>query len=225
MNQVSKIIWGLVFILVGIIIGTNALDITNINIFFSGWWTLFIIIPCFIGLFNKKEEFIGNFIGLIIGIVLFLTVRGIIDYEIVGALILPFIFIMIGLSILFNNVIKKNISEKFRTIDKDGLETIVATFAEQKINMDNEKFTGTNLDAVFGSIVLDLEKADLSKETIIKSSSIFGGIKIILPNDVNIKIKSTPIFGGVTNKITNKKDNKKTIYIESFCLFGGLEIK
>ncbi len=225
MNQVSKIIWGLVFILVGIIIGTNALDITNINIFFSGWWTLFIIIPCFIGLFNKKEKFIGNFIGLIIGIVLFLTVRGIIDYEIVGALILPFIFIMIGLSILFNNVIKKNISEKFRTIDKDGLETIVATFAEQKINMDNEKFTGTNLDAVFGSIVLDLEKADLSKETIIKSSSIFGGIKIILPNDVNIKIKSTPIFGGVTNKITNKKDNKKTIYIESFCLFGGLEIK
>ena len=51
----SRILWGICFIIIGIIIGTNSFGLTNINIFFDGWWTLFIIVPCFIGLFNKKE--------------------------------------------------------------------------------------------------------------------------------------------------------------------------
>ena len=50
MKNYKNIILGLILILIGIVIGTNSLGITNINIFFSGWWTLFIIIPCFIGL-------------------------------------------------------------------------------------------------------------------------------------------------------------------------------
>lgn len=67
MNNFSKILWGIVFVILGIIIALNALDITNINLFFSGWWTLFIIIPCLIGLFNdENEEKTGNLVGLII---------------------------------------------------------------------------------------------------------------------------------------------------------------
>jgi len=37
-------------------IGLNALNITDINFFFTGWWTLFIIIPSLIGLFNDKDQ-------------------------------------------------------------------------------------------------------------------------------------------------------------------------
>lgn len=39
---------GIVLIILGPIVGGNTLGITNINIFFDGWWTLFIIVPCFI---------------------------------------------------------------------------------------------------------------------------------------------------------------------------------
>ena len=81
------------------------------------------------------------------------------------------------------------------------------------------------MDAIFGSIVLDLRKAKLSKETTIEASAIFGGIEIIVPNDVNVKVKSTPIFGGVSNRITNSEENKETIYIEAFSMFGGVDIK
>ena len=52
MNKLSKVIWGLVLIVLGIIFGLNALEITNINVFFDGWWTLFIIVPSFIDLFK-----------------------------------------------------------------------------------------------------------------------------------------------------------------------------
>ena len=71
MKKISNLLWGLIFILVGVVFGLNALGISDINIFFNGWWTLFIIVPCFIGLFNDDDKS-GNLIGLIIGICLLL---------------------------------------------------------------------------------------------------------------------------------------------------------
>ncbi len=61
MKNFGNILWGIVLIIIGLIVGGNALGITNIDIFFDGWWTLFIIIPCFIGLFKERGE-AGNII-------------------------------------------------------------------------------------------------------------------------------------------------------------------
>ena len=71
MKKVESILWGIVFIVLGLIIAGNVLGITNIRIFFNGWWTLFIIIPCFIGLFKNNRR-TGNIIGLIIEVALLL---------------------------------------------------------------------------------------------------------------------------------------------------------
>ena len=37
MNKISTVLWGLVLVALGLILGLNALDITDINLFFSGW--------------------------------------------------------------------------------------------------------------------------------------------------------------------------------------------
>ena len=225
MNNLSKSIWGVLLIILGLVLGLNALDITDINLFFDGWWTFFIIIPSFINLFNEKDDKTGNLIGLSIGIGLLLASQNIIRFDLIFKLIVPFILIMIGLSFLFSNNIKKKITEKVKNTNNDDLENIVSIFSEQKIEKGTEQFKGANLDVVFGGITLDLRNAKLDKETIIKASSIFGGIDILLSDDVNVELKVTPIFGGVSNKLRNNKDNKKTIYIDVFCLFGGVDIK
>ena len=56
MKNISSIVWGIVLIALGLIFGLNALEITKIDIFFEGWWTLFIIIPCFIGLIKDDDK-------------------------------------------------------------------------------------------------------------------------------------------------------------------------
>ena len=68
MKKIENIIWGIVLIIIGLIIAANALGITNINVFFDGWWTMFIIIPCFIGLIKDKEK-TGSIIGLLISFI------------------------------------------------------------------------------------------------------------------------------------------------------------
>ena len=45
MKNRKDILWGLLLIVVGIIWGINSLGIVKIDIFFDGWWTLFIIVP------------------------------------------------------------------------------------------------------------------------------------------------------------------------------------
>lgn len=225
MNNISKVLWGIVFIIIGIVVGLNSFEITNINLFFDGWWTLFIIIPCTIDLFSDKTGKFGNIIGIIIGVFLLFIARDLISLEIIAKLIIPIIFVLIGLSLIFNNTVKKNISDKVKKGSKNGLEPIVATFAEQKIDKDNEEFKGSVLDAVFGSIVLDLRKAEITKDAVIKASAIFGAIDILVPKDVEVKVKATPIFGSVSNKTRKDKESKKVIYIEAFSMFGGVDIK
>ena len=110
MNKISNSLWGLVLILLGLIIGLNALDITDINIFFDGWWTLFIIVPCFIGLF-KNESKTGNIIGLIIGILLLLGSQNIINFALIWKLIVPIILIIIGLSFIFKDAFNKKVKQ------------------------------------------------------------------------------------------------------------------
>ncbi len=223
MKNTKNILIGVILIAVGIVIGLNALDITDIDIFFDGWWTLFIIIPCLFGLFDSNDK-TGNLIGLIIGVVLLLCAQDILTFKYVWKLILPVILIIIGLSLIFKNAIINKVKKEVKNGKSD--KEICATFSSQNVDYDNEEFNGAELNAVFGGIKLDLTNAKIKDDIIIDASSIFGGITIFVPNNVIVKVTSTSIFGGVDNKAKkNNEKDAKTIYINTNCLFGGVEIK
>lgn len=227
MEKINRILWGIIFITLGVIVALNTLDIINFNIFFNGWWTLLIIIPCFIGLFDgTKEGKLGNIIGILVGVVLLLVAQGLLRFDIVFKLFIPAVLVIIGLYLLFGNVFRSKVTDKLRELKKESGngEAICATFSEQFVTKNDEKFESANVDAVFGSVVLDLSKAKIKDEAVITASAIFGGIDIIVPKDVEVKIKSTPIFGGVSNT-TKTKDAKKVIYIDALALFGSVEVK
>ena len=227
MKKFGNILWGLVFIIVGFIIGCNAMGITNINIFFEGWWTLFIIVPSFIGLF-KDDNRTWDIIWLVIGIVLFLCTRDILSFDIIGKLIFPFILVMIGLSFIFKDTFRTKVNEKIRKLNSERVdgEDFCATFSGIKSDFNGLEFKGANIDAIFGGVDIDLTQAAVNHDQIINASAIFGGIDIRVPSGVNVKIKSTPIFGGVSNKVKNNiNESLPTIYINAFCLFGGVDVK
>ena len=82
MKNISNLLWGVILIVLGIIFGLNSLEITNINVFFDGWWTLIIIVPCFINLFKEKDK-TSDIICLVIGIALFLGCQNILNFDII----------------------------------------------------------------------------------------------------------------------------------------------
>lgn len=226
MNNIKNILWGIILVIIGVIIGLNTIGITDIDIFFDGWWTLFIIVPCFIGLFTNKDK-TGNIIGLLVGIILLLGMQNIIDFNLIWKFLLPSIIVIIGLSLIFKNTFNSKINNEIKKLNNKNTKDneYWATFSGQRIDIPNEEFKGATLNSVFGSITCDLREAKIKEDVVINTSSVFGGIDIIVPDDVNIKIKSNSIFGGVNNKKKNNEDNKYTIYVNASCLFGGVDIK
>ena len=109
MNKVEKITLGIILIVIGLIIGGNSMNIIDIDIFFDGWWTLFIIIPCFVGLFNDKDK-TGNLIGFVVGLALLLACQKIINFDLIWKLTLPIILIIIGLTFIFKSTFDKQIN-------------------------------------------------------------------------------------------------------------------
>ena len=226
MKSFKSALLGVILVGVGIILCLNEFGLTDINIFFKGWWTLFIIIPSLISIFSDKEK-TGGIIGLFIGVVLLLSINDIIDFDIILKLIFPVILICIGLSIISKNILNKDVSVKINELNEKSVKggTYCSTFSSQNINVD-EEFGGCKLDAIFGGIKLDLRNSKIKKDVVINASAIFGGIDIYVPEGVDVKIKSTSIFGGASNKSNNEVDEKShTIYVNATCLFGGVDIK
>ena len=205
MKKIENTVIGFILIIIGVIIGLNAFHITNIDLFFDGWWTLFIIVPCFFGLFKDQDK-TGNIIGLIVGIYLLLYCQGLINFQFAWKLVVPVIFVLIGLKMIFKD-----------------------TFNKKKPNQniyDNKLYTGGNYDINFNGLILDLSKAYLNEETNIMISTLFGGVDLYLPDDVNIQIQSSNFLGGVDlHKRENKIENTKVIYLNARCIFGGINIK
>lgn len=227
MKKIGKILWGVAFIVAGIIFALNAFGITNINIFFDGWWTLFIIIPCLVGLFGKGDK-TGSIIGLVIGVFLLLCSQDLIGFDMMWKLAIPIIIVIIGLKLVFGAIFGDRASKILKQSRENGgkVKSSCATFSGQKLNFEGETFNGAELTAVFGGVDCDLRGAVIEKDCAVNATAVFGGIDIFVPENVNVKVESNSIFGGVSKK-NHREDTEGavTVYVNATCMFGGVDIK
>lgn len=234
MNKISNWLWGLVLITIGAIWAVNVLGLVQMNLFFPGWWTMFIIVPCFINLFSYDESKIWNLAGLVIGFCFLLGCLGIFSLSIIWKLLAPAILVVIGLSFIMKDAVKKQVLKNAKEVQDDEKHEYCATFSDQKLDFEGEKFEGAKMEAIFGGIQCDLRGAKIEDGATIKATSIFGGIRIKVPEEIEVKLASTAVFGGATNecKAPKKKKGdkeavkaKKTLYVDATCVFGGVEVK
>ena len=113
MKKLTSIVIGAILIACGVVYILGAFGVADINISLDGWWTLFIIVPCFSGLFANKEKF-GNLLGLTCGILLLLAAQDVFDYEMVWKTIVPIIIIMLGIKL----IVKSTSHQKVMQIPK-----------------------------------------------------------------------------------------------------------
>lgn len=217
MKDRNSIAWGILIILVGVLFLGNTFDWWSYRIFFNGWWTLFIIIPSLLGL-CKRDSIFGSTLGLSIGILLLLACQDVIEWNMVGKIFIPILIIMIGFSFIFKPGVKVRNNGK-------GKKEYIGIFSgnEEKIT---DKFKGASCIAVFGAVELDLRNAIIEDDIVIDCVSVFGGVDIMVPDDVKIVSSGVPIFGGLENKAKQELNKKfKTVYINYVCVLGGVDIK
>ena len=227
MKKLSKILWGILLIAIGSIFALNAFGITDIDVFFDGWWTLFIIVPCLVGIFSEREK-TGNIIGFLIGIFLLLCCQNVLSFGLFWKLAIPAIIVIIGIKLILGAVIGEKTTKMIAVSRQrgDNVKTGCATFSGQDLNFDGEEFCGADLTAVFGGVECELRQAIIEKDCAITATAVFGGIDIFVPDYINVKVNSNSVFGGVSHKNHRTTvPGAVTLYINATCMFGGVEIK
>lgn len=229
-NKLSNIIWGIIFIIIGVGIAGDVMKLWDFKLFFPGWWTMFIIIPCLLSIIRNGIN-VGAITGLIIGVMLLVAQYVRFDFN-YWKLVIPTILIIIGLRIIFQGALRKPIQvehtihvEGQTDYQKSSRKEYSAIFASNNTKV-TDHFTGADLNAVFGGIALDLRDAIINSDVEITATAVFGGIDIYVPRDVQVKVNNIPVFGGVSNKTGYKPEpGAYTIYLNSTTMFGGIDIK
>lgn len=217
-KKTSSILWGTLIVIVGMIFLGNNLNWWHFEIFFDGWWTLFIIIPSIVSLV-KEQTFFSSTIFILLGILLFLACQEIIEWNLIWQIMFPSFIILLGLSIIFKPKPVKKVSKN----TKNQIEYVgVFSGAEERIKDD---FEGASCTAVFGGVDLDITDATIKEDIVIDCTSIFGSVTIKVPDNVKVKVIGTPIFGGVENRSKQNKTSQTTIYVNYVCIFGGIEVR
>ena len=224
MKQASRVMWGVVLVALGVIYALNALNITDIDLFFKGWWTLIIIIPSFISILTDNDK-TGGVIGLTAGLVLLLACRGFVDFKMIGKLAIPALIVFIGLELIFKDAFNKKTKEAMKSIKESGpIKTCTAILTRKQDDCTDTSFGGADYTALLGTVESDISKAYYEKDVIIRAKNVLGNVNITVPNGVNVEVTCHALFGGVTNPVVNSPENEITIYVKAYCLLGGVEI-
>lgn len=214
MKKVAGIVIGGILVACGIVCILNIFKIVSVDLFFDGWWTVFIILPCLYWLLTGKDK-IGSLIGLVVGVLLLLAAQKVFEYNVVWKAIVPLIVVVLGVKLIIKSVtVKKNREDD-------------AVFRDQAVDFSGKSVNHSNLCAIFGSSKCNLTDANIQNGDSVELSCLFGGAEIVLPETVTVKINAICLFGGITDKRqpNNASGEKIILSINGFCIFGGVDIK
>jgi predicted membrane protein len=115
------------------------------------------------------------------------------------------------------------------SIGKDYLDDVSVFGGGHKV-IHSDNFKGGNITAIFGGSEIDLTQCKLAPgDNIIDVVIIFGGSTIVVPNNWDVILNVTPLFGGFSNKknryVSSVPEPSGTLIIKGVVLFGGGEVK
>ncbi|HOB20181.1 MAG TPA: DUF5668 domain-containing protein [Candidatus Atribacteria bacterium] len=207
----------IILILLGIVLILN--QTTDLNINLANWWpSLIIIIAAIMTLNRSITPVTGIFIALLAALV---QLRKF-DILITEGLMFPCILILAGLWIIFSGF-----SGKKKLINRDFIDDFsIFSGLDTRINSDN--FMGGSVTALFGGASIDLRDARLSPNGgRLDLTAVFGGVEVRVPEQWNVIISGTPVFGAWENKARNTLVDAKgpVLRIQCTAVFGGVEVK
>ena len=221
----SRAVLGIILVLIGgvfILHNYNLIPRNVTKIIFK--WEMILIV---IGVYNLlTKRIISSFILIGIGVFFLLPDLFILPHSF-NELFWPVLLIVVGLVFILrkNGNLSANIYNKTQS-SVDYIDDI-SIFGGGEKYITSQKFTGGKITAIFGGSTFILKDAKLAEGiNKIDIFTMFGGSKIIVPDDWNIKVEVISIFGGYKDKrrsISTINKNSELI-VKGFTMFGGGEI-
>lgn len=233
-NNTVGIILGLLFLVIG---GGYLLEvfgvIDNFTIFFDGWWSLIIIVPCFCGLFRKDGAKVGNLIGIAVGLFLLLMAQDVLSGRRLWALLVAAICVLIGV----NLILPKSRKQSDTDTNTDRFDR-GDNFAKDSANhsgavhvTDAEVIEDAVYREVQGAVGEEGEYFEETRQTYenvgtmdkIVCSAVFSGRDIRVDNSEFCGADLSALFGGIDLNLKNAVI-RRNVTIDVKAVFGGIDI-
>lgn len=139
----------------------------------------------------------------------------------------PVLLILAGIAVLWG---RKRLDGGFLPKEVSHADRIdeVAVFGGNQSHVESQNFHGGRVTAVFGGSELSFAGSKLSDEgAVIDFMVVFGGSKILVPRDWNVKVEVMSILGGFADKrpqFQREATVSPTLIIKGIAIFGGGEI-
>ena len=104
----------------------------------------------------------------------------------------------------------------------------VSIFGGVKRLILSKNFKGADIVNIFGGSELNLSQCDFTQPPVMDITQMFGGTKLIVPSDWEVRSEMTAIFGGIDDKRQPRNSQEgpsKVVILRGTSIFGGIEIK
>lgn len=123
----------------------------------------------------------------------------------------------------------ENFPNKTNAAEGDNAEhvTINAVLSGVKKNILSKNFKGGEINSFMGGTEINLLQADIQQMIVLEINNVFGGTKLIVPPNWDVKNEVTAVFGGIDDKrsiSTGMIDSQKILVLKGACVFGGIEV-
>lgn len=234
-KKISGSIWaGGLILAIGSILLLDRMDFLYFPHWLFTWKTLLIAIGLVLGV-SKKFEGIGWLVLILIGTFFMIDDIPGFPYD-VDRYAFPVGIIVVG-AFIVGRALWGPSREARKTLTGDGLVTldeggedyfdITAIFGGAKRKVFSKNFKGGDATCIFGGTDLDLTQADIQGTVVIDVVQMFGGVKLIVPANWEIKSDIVAILGGFDDKRNTPQGppSGKKLVITGFVMFGGVDIK
>lgn len=250
-RNIGALITGLLLLIIGVGFIGEATHLWNFNLFFPGWWTLFIIIPAFSATVGQGFH-TGNVAWLIFGVLMLLACQDWFKSFMSWQLFLGIFIVYWGLVIVIKFAMgpkQKQIRQEYPSIsgqynstgavsaapqegycaagDPDSNPSYTAILSGNTVKNCSRNLESVHVEAIMGGVDLDLSDAVVTHDIQVTATAILGGIDIIVPRNVKVVMRSVPILGGCDNTAASLPvdADAPTVYFDCTAVLGGVDLK
>ena len=242
----SRILSGLILLAAGLLLLAYKMGAP-----IPGWlftWPMILILIGFVSGVKSGFRNPGAFVLIAIGSV-FLIDRNVPGIDLHNY-ILPIILVIAGLVFIFKpkrnckhsrfsdrkfgqrfstpeNISKDNSSSSSAENNDPEFVNVNAVFGGVHRKIFSKNFQGGTVTSFMGGTDLNLTQADIQQPVVLEVQNIFGGTKIVIPANWDIKNEISALFGGIEDKRMYNNvvpDANKIVTLKGSCVFGGIEI-
>ena len=221
MKRANGVFIGLAFIIMGLLYACSALDLFEFTIFFPGWWTMFIIVPCIYALSHKNEDKTGPIIGLIIGLCFLINAQ---DFDIhikFFPMTLAVLCILIGWKLIVPQKKKEHKQKEYHfTYHDSSAETKAGTTTA---GGSNAGFYFNSSSSAGSQNTFAGNNTYTSGNGYINATALFGGKDIRVDNECFTGADITVVMGAVDLNLKNAIISED-VYINVATVMGGVDI-